>query len=100
MPAPAQYRLQSYGRPTAVSSLLQCPINFLSREGRKEGRAEGALLSLSLPRDYSVPTENNNFVRYVGPMAPRPSNRLRHSLHSPSLKCTKPRFREESRCVS
>lgn len=80
------------GRPRSRCR-CNCPINFLSWEG---GPTEGALLSSS----PTVPTENNNFVRYVGPMAPRPSNRLRHSLHSPSLKCTKPRFREESRCVS
>jgi len=93
MPAPAAQTDQSYGRPTAVSLPLQLSDQFLIM-GRRTDRGSPPLFLTT------VPTENNNFVRYVGPMAPRPSNRLRHSLHSPSLKCTKPRFREESRCVS
>ena len=99
MPAPAQYRLQSYGRPTAVSSLLQCPINFLSREGRKEGRAEGAILPLSSPPATTLSPLRITTL-YVTSSAPRPLVRPSSRLRSSSLKCRKPRFGENSRRVS
>ena len=75
MPAPARSVQTPELRPTDRGLVAVAMSDQLLIAGRKEGQAgPREPSSLSLPRDYSVPTENNNFVRYVvGPAAPHPS---------------------------